>query len=233
MKIVLIYSGGIDSTVLLHHAVKMHGRENVEAVTFNYGSKHNSREIECAIWNTKHLKVKHNIIGMDFIRKFFKSTLLEDGGDIPYGHYEEESMKQTVVPLRNGIMIMVAAGLAESNNADEVWIGAHAGDHFCYPDTRPEFNKALGEAVEYGTESKVSLQVPFNTITKTDIVKMGEELKVDWNHTYSCYKGQSVHCGKCGTCTERIESFKKAGVEDPLMRRDKNGNDRMQTRPKK
>jgi len=216
MKVVVVYSGGLDSTVLLHHALQQY--DDVEALTFNYGSKHNIKEINMAMWNTQKLQISHRIVRLDFIKENFKSDLLQGQGEIPEGHYAAENMKKTVVPLRNGIMLMIASGYAESIGAEKVLIASHAGDHFIYPDCRPEFNRALNLAIEYGTNNKVSIAAPFNKMMKWDIVKRGEELGVDWSKTWSCYKGEGIHCGKCGTCNERIEAFQKAGVDDPLMK---------------
>jgi len=217
MKAIVIYSGGLDSTVLLYYAVKMYGKENVGAISFDYGSKHNNKELDCAIWNCKKLDIPHILFHLQSIGENFKSTLLEGGDRIPYGHYAEENMKRTVVPQRNGIMMLIGAGYAESVGASQVLIGSHAGDHFVYLDCRPEYNRTINMLVEYGSGNKVSIKAPFNKLMKWDIVKRGKELKVDFSRTWSCYEGKSVPCGKCGTCTEREEAFRKAGVEDPLV----------------
>jgi len=216
MSVVVVYSGGLDSTVLLHHALQMYGV--VEAVTFDYGSKHNAKEIECAIWQCKKLQIPHKLFHLQDIGKHFKSDLLKGQGKIPYGHYAAENMKKTVVPLRNGIMLMIAGGYAESIGADKILIASHAGDHFIYPDCRPEFNRALNLAIQFGTDNKVSMSAPFNKMRKEDIVKRGVTLGVDFSKTWSCYEGGNAHCWKCGTCVERIEAFERAGVEDPLMK---------------
>jgi len=218
MKVVVVYSGGLDSTVLLHHAVKLHGKENVIAFSFDYGSKHNLKELECAEWQTKQLGIKHIFFNLQSIKDHFKSTLLKGGDKIPHGHYAEKNMEKTVVPQRNGILLLITAGYVESIGGGEVWIGSHAGDHFIYRDCRPEYNRILNMVIEYGSRNKVSLKAPFNKMYKWDIVKRGVELGVDFSMTWSCYEGRNVHCGKCGTCTERIEAFEKAGVEDILMK---------------
>ena len=216
-KVVIVYSGGLDSTVMLYHAVDLFGKKNVEAVTFDYGSKHNSKEIECAEWNARELGVKHTIFNLsDVIGKHFKSSLLQKGGKIPYGHYAAENMKETVVPLRNGIMLMIAAGYADSHGFSEVWIASHSGDHFVYADCRVAFNRALNLAIREGTEQRVSLAAPFNSLYKQDIVRKGEQLGVPFEKTWSCYEGNLIPCWKCGTCTERAEAFDKAGISDSL-----------------
>lgn len=217
-KKVVVYSGGLDSTVLLHDAVEEYGKNNVVAITFDYGSKHNAKEIECALWQAKELGLKHIIFHLESIGEHFKSTLLKDGGKIPYGHYAAENMKDTVVPLRNGIMLMIASGYADSINADKVMIASHSGDHAIYLDCKPAFNKAINSIVRYGTDNRVSISAPFNKMYKWDIVKKGKELGVDFLRTWSCYEGKEVPCWECGTCNERIEAFEKAGVKDPLMK---------------
>ena len=218
MKRVLVYSGGLDSTVLLYHAVNLYGKDKIEAITFDYGSKHNAKEIECAIWNCKKLGVEHKLFHLESIGENFKSSLLKGGEKIPYGHYAEENMKKTVVPQRNGIMLLIAAGYTESIGGGEVWIASHSGDHFIYRDCTPEYNVMLNGLIRYGSEMTVELRAPFIKLFKWDIVEKGRDLGVDFAHTWSCYEGKNVHCGKCGTCSERIEAFQKAGVVDPLIK---------------
>lgn len=215
MKSVVVYSGGMDSTVVLHQEVKEVGAENVLAVSFNYGSKHNDREFEMAQYNTKHLGCEHIRVPMLFINDLFESDLLKSGGDIPYGHYEEPSMKRTVVPFRNGIMLSVSAGIAESRGCDRVVLGNHFGDHAVYPDCRENFIHNMSNAMSLGTYNKTMIKSPFCTLRKEDIVIRGEELGVDWTKTWSCYEGGEIHCGLCGTCVERKEAFQIAGVKDP------------------
>ena len=203
MKALLIYSGGLDSTTLLYEY-----RDRISlAVSFDYGSKHNAREIACAVDNCKHLGIKHLIIPLGFIGQYFKSDLLLGGGEIPEGHYAEENMKSTVVPFRNGIMLSVAAGLAESYGLDTVLLANHAGDHAIYPDCRPEFVAAMDDAVRAGTYEGIRVVSPYCLLTKRDIALRGKDLGVDYSRTYSCYKGGEKHCGKCGTCTERKEAL--------------------------
>ena len=203
MKAVLIYSGGLDSTALLYEY-----RDRISlAVTFDYGSKHNAREIACAVENCARLGIRHIVIPLDFIGKYFRSDLLLSGGAVPEGNYAEENMKSTVVPFRNGIMLAVAAGLAESYDMDTVLIANHSGDHDIYPDCRPSFVEAFDEATRSGTYNGVRVVSPYCHLTKRDIALRGRDLGIDYALTYSCYKGGEKHCGRCGTCTERKEAL--------------------------
>jgi 7-cyano-7-deazaguanine synthase len=155
------------------------------------------------------------VIPLSFVGDLFKSDLLQSGGEIPKGHYEEQSMKKTVVPFRNGIMLSIAAGFAESLEARGLVIAAHSGDHAIYPDCREDFMKAMGDAIRLGTYAEVELLRPFIALTKADIAARGTELGVDYSRTWSCYVGGDTHCGECGTCVERREAFLLAGVPDP------------------
>jgi 7-cyano-7-deazaguanine synthase len=215
MKAVVLLSGGMDSAVALHEARARH--EVAGAVSFDYGSKHNHREIPCAAWQCRHLQIPHQVIALDFMPALFASALLKSGGAIPDGHYEEETMKQTVVPFRNGIMLAIAAGYAESIGAGGLVIAAHAGDHAIYPDCREAFMRAMAEAMRLGTYAGIELLRPFIAMTKAQIAARGRELGVDFSHTWSCYKGGEIHCGACGTCVERREAFLHARVPDPTV----------------
>jgi 7-cyano-7-deazaguanine synthase len=215
-KAVVTFSGGLDSTTLLFWAVRQY---EVNALTFDYGSKHNKREQAAAKEITDRLKIPHVIIKLPFVNKFFKSSLLQSGREIPEGHYEDSSMRSTVVPFRNGIILSIAAGYAESIEARTVLYAAHAGDHVIYPDCRPEFLKAISEAAHRGTYLGVEIKDPFIDMTKKEIATLGKELEVPFELTYSCYKGGKVHCGKCGTCVERKEAFQLAGIPDPTKYR--------------
>ena len=148
------------------------------------------------------------------MHKYFKSSLLEGADAIPEGHYEDENMKSTVVPFRNGIMLAIAAGIAESNGLDHVMIANHGGDHAIYPDCRPEFISAMSSATSAGSYNGVTVIAPYTSITKGDIARRGKELGIDYTETWSCYKGGDKHCGKCGTCVERKEALRDAGIED-------------------
>jgi len=210
---VIVLSGGLDSTTLLHYC-----RERIAlAVTFNYGANHNEREIECARRQCELLGIEHMVIPLAFMSQYFKSSLLEGGEAIPEGHYEDSNMKSTVVPFRNGIMLSIACGLAESRGLKHVMIANHGGDHSIYPDCRPGFIKAMSEAMANGTYEGVSIIAPFTNITKDQIVAIGTKLGVDYSLTYSCYKGGDKHCGRCGTCIERHEAFTLAGIQDPTQ----------------
>ena len=213
MKAVLIYSGGLDSTTLLYEY-----KESIAlAVSFDYGSKHNEREIAFARLNCEKLGVEHIVIPLEFMQKYFSSSLLKGGEDIPEGSYDDSNMQSTVVPFRNGIMLAIAAGLAESRGLDAIMMANHGGDHAIYPDCRPEFVDAFGKAVEAGTYNGVKLLSPYCDITKRDIALRGKALGIDYSLTYSCYKGGEKHCGKCGTCTERkeaLEGFDPTEYED-------------------
>lgn len=207
---VIIVSGGMDSITLLYDKKE----EIALAVTFDYGSNHNAKEIAWAKVHCKRLKIKHIVIKLDFMHKYFTSSLLEGADAIPEGHYADENMKSTVVPFRNGIMLSIAAGIAESNGLKKVLIANHGGDHTIYPDCRPAFIKAMNEATENGTYVNVSICAPYTNITKADIARIGKRLGIDYSETWSCYKGGEKHCGKCGTCIERKEALALAGIED-------------------
>ena len=207
---VIIYSGGMDSTTLLYEFKD----QIAMAITFDYGSTQNARERECAILHCKRLGIKHLIIPLDFMRQYFKSALLGSPENIPEGNYDDENMKSTVVPFRNGIMLSIACGIAESNGLTKVLIANHAGDHAIYPDCRPEFVNAMSEAMSAGTYENVTVFAPYTLLTKTEIALRGKQIGLDFSETYSCYKGGKNHCGKCGTCRERRQALKDAGIED-------------------
>ena len=146
--------------------------------------------------------------------KFFNSSLLDGAEAIPEGHYAEDNMKSTVVPFRNGIMLSIAAGIAESRNLKYVMMANHGGDHTIYPDCRPEFVNAMSETTKTGTFLGIEILAPYTGITKADIARRGKKLGIDYSKTWSCYKGGVHHCGKCGTCVERIEALRDAGIHD-------------------
>ncbi len=208
---IIVLSGGMDSVTLLHEY-----KERIAlAVTFDYGSNHNAREIECARRQCALLGIRHLVIPLKFMAEYFRSSLLDGAEAIPEGNYDDDNMKSTVVPFRNGIMLSVACGLAESNDLQYVLIANHGGDHTIYPDCRPGFVDAMGEAMRQGTFNGVQILAPYTLITKGDIARRGVEMGVDYSLTYSCYKGGVRHCGKCGTCMERREAFAAAGIDDP------------------
>jgi len=212
-KVVVLVSGGMDSVVALYAS---HAEHNIVAgLSFDYGAKHNHQEIPMAAAHCQKLGVSHELIELGFVGRLFRSDLLKSGGVVPDGHYEEETMKRTVVPFRNGIMLSVAAGYAESVGASGLVIAAHSGDHTIYPDCREPFMRAMGDAVRSGTYADIELMRPFIGLHKKDIAGLGHALGVDFARTWSCYKGGELHCGTCGTCVERREAFSIAGVTDP------------------
>ena len=209
----IAYSGGVDSTTLLYEY-----REEIAcAVGFDYGSKHNAREIVAAKAICRELEIPYLIIPLAFIEEYFRSDLLLSGGEMQLGDYSEENMSSTVVPFRNGIMLSVLAGLAESRDLQRVLIANHFGDHAIYPDCRESFVKPMGEAITAGTSNGVKLVAPYTALTKTEIVARGTRLGVPYGKTYSCYQGGERHCGRCGTCRERHEAFVANGLEDPTL----------------
>lgn len=206
-------SGGVDSTTLLYEY-----REEVAcAVGFDYGSKHNARELAAAKAICRELEIPYLIIPLAFIGEYFRSDLLLSGGEMQLGDYSEENMRSTVVPFRNGIMLSILAGLAESRDLQQVLIANHFGDHAIYPDCRESFVKPMGEAITAGTSNGVKLVAPYTKLTKAEIVARGTRLGVPYGKTYSCYQGGERHCGRCGTCRERHEAFVANGLEDPTL----------------
>ena len=201
--IVILYSGGMDSSVALY---KYADRIRL-AVSFNYGSKHNDMEIRYAKLNCQKLGIEHRVIEMDLNKMGFVSDLLQSGGEIPDGHYKDENMKQTVVPFRNGIMLSIAAGIAESIDCKYLLISNHAGDHAIYPDCRENFIQSMSQAISFGTYNQVEILAPFTLISKREIALEGKKIEVPFENTYSCYNGHETHCGTCGTCTERKEAL--------------------------
>ena len=184
------------------------------AVSFDYGSNHNAREIPFARLHCERLGIEHLVIPLSFMGQYFKSSLLEGADAIPEGHYADENMKSTVVPFRNGIMLSVAVGLAESRNLKYVMMANHGGDHTIYPDCTPAFVDAFSHAAQAGTFVGIQLLSPYTNITKADIARRGKALGIDYSETWSCYKGGARHCGKCGTCVERREALAEAGITD-------------------
>jgi 7-cyano-7-deazaguanine synthase len=210
---VLILSGGMDSTTMLYD----YRGEIALAVTFDYGSKHNAREIPFARMHCERLGIEHLVIPLTFMAEYFSSSLLKGGADIPEGHYADENMRSTVVPFRNGIMLSVAVGLAESRGLKHVMMANHGGDHTIYPDCRPEFVAAFSEAARTGTFPGITLVSPYTNLTKGQIAARGKELGMDYSETWSCYVGGEVHCGRCGTCVERREAMAEAGIADTTV----------------
>ena len=206
----IIVSGGMDSITLLYDK-----RDDISlAVTYDYGSKHNRQELEYALYHCRILGIEQLVIPLDFFSRYFKSSLLEGGGAIPECAYSDENMKSTVVPFRNGIMLSIACGLAETRGLHKVLIANHSGDHAIYPDCREEFINAMSQAMSSGTYENITISAPYTNISKTDIAKIGKRLGIDYSKTYSCYNGGIKHCGRCATCLERKEALKGAGITD-------------------
>ena len=209
METAVLLSGGLDSSVALHWAHRNH-RVQV-ALSFDYASNHAERELKCAAWQAASLGIEHRVIDISSISSHLKSALISGADDIPDGSYDEELMKQTVVPFRNGIFLSIAAGVAESCGAQQLVIAAHSGDHSIYPDCREEFMAAMTEAIRLGTYAGLGILRPFIHMSKGGIAAMGQDLGVDFSRTYSCYKGGAVHCGVCSTCMERLQGSRNSG----------------------
>jgi 7-cyano-7-deazaguanine synthase len=214
-KTVVVLSGGMDSATLLYHLADA-GHE-VKTISVNYGQRH-VRELDSAARLSEALDVENVVADLRAINPLLGSSnsLSSTSIDIPEGHYEEESMKLTVVPNRNMIILSVAVGWALSLKYDAVAYGAHSGDHAIYPDCRPEFAEALDRAVQLCDWHSMKLLRPFVGMDKGDIAKRGHELGVPFHLTWTCYKGLERHCGKCGACQERIEAFHKFDLADPV-----------------
>lgn len=207
---VMLYSGGLDSTVLLYKL-----KLNVKALLFDYGQRH-AKELSVAAALCNNNAVTFNTVDLRSINYLIAQGSQAGREPVPEGHYAAESMKATVVPNRNMMMISIAVAHAITIGAKHVWFAVHAGDHTIYPDCRPAFVGALNHAVYLGNEwTPVSLHAPFIHMTKADIVQEGERYEVPWERTWSCYQGRELHCGRCGTCVERKEAFVNASVPDP------------------
>ena len=207
----IVLSGGMDSVTLLYE----YQDSLALAVSFDYGSKHNGRELPYARLHCERLGIEHLTIPLAFIGQYFRSALLEGGGAIPKGSYDEENMAATVVPFRNGIMLSIAAGLAESRGLTKVYLANHFGDHAIYPDCRASFIRPMHEAILQGTSNAVEVTAPYTDISKGDIARHGKLLGINYAETWSCYEGGDLQCGSCATCIERREAMQEAGIEDP------------------
>lgn len=207
----IIVSGGMDSITMLYE----YADRIALAVTFNYGANHNEKEIPFARLHCERLGIKHIVIPLQFMHDYFKSSLLQGADAIPEGHYDAENMKSTVVPFRNGIMLSIACGIAESNGLSKVMIANHYGDHTVYPDCRVEFIDAMSKAMVSGTYKHICIDATYTLISKSDIARHGKKIGINYAETWSCYKGGDKHCGKCGTCVERREALHDAGIDDP------------------
>lgn len=213
---IMVLSGGMDSVTMLHE----YADEIALAVNFTYGSNHNARELECARLHCRKLGIRLIEIDLSFIGRTFKSSLLSGADAIPEGEYSAESISSTVVPFRNGIMLSAAAGLAESHGLKRVMIANHAGDHAVYPDCRPEFVDAMSQAIAAGTFEHITVFAPYTMLTKSQIAEHGKALDIDYSTTYSCYRGGSIHCGRCATCLERRQALAEAGITDTTVYED-------------
>ena len=219
-KNIILLSGGMDSTTLAYW-IKKHHQGPTLALFVDYASKHNYQEYIKAEYTARKLSFFYRLIDLGKVMSGFRSALTDSRMAVPHGHYEDKTMRETVVPFRNGIMLSIAVGIAEDSNADEVYIANHAGDHAVYPDCRQSFISHFKEAVKCGTYRRVGVISPFVSFKKHEIVDIGLELGVQFQNTYSCYEGEAVHCGRCSTCYERREAFYLLDKKDPTIYKDK------------
>ncbi len=211
-KVILLFSGGLDSTTLLYHLLSQVAQ--VSCLSFYYGQRHR-RELEAASAICGSLGIPFRITDISGAQALLASGALTGETTVPDGHYTDISMKQTIVPNRNMIFLALATGAAITNACSAVAYAAHSGDHFIYPDCRPEFVTAMQAAIALCDDNPPQLETPFLNLTKGEIVARGAELKVPFAETWSCYKGGESHCGTCGTCVERKLAFSEAKVADP------------------
>lgn len=222
-KTVILCSGGIDSVTLAHKVAAE--RDLVRLLTFDYGQRH-AKELDYAARTAQRLGARHDVVDIRPLAQFLMSSSLMAGAAdaIPDGHYAQDSMKSTIVPNRNAIMLTIAFGIASGMQAEAVGIAVHSGDHFIYPDCRPDFVEAFRVMQHKALEGmgEVELFAPFVHTTKAGIITEGAKLGVPFDQTWSCYKGGENHCGRCGTCVERAEAFHLAGIPDPTIYADAN-----------
>jgi 7-cyano-7-deazaguanine synthase len=216
MKILIICSGGLDSVTLAYKTAKEHTL--IGLISFDYGQRHN-KEIQFAALCAKELNVPHHIIDISSYGSLLTGSALTDDVAVPDGHYAEDSMKATIVPNRNAIMLTMAYGIAAAQNADAVGAAFHGGDHFIYPDCRPAFAQSFEAMQNLALDgfADIKLYTPFINSTKAEITAEGARLNVPFENTWSCYKGRELHCGRCGTCVERQEAFALVKVIDPTL----------------
>ena len=212
-KVVVIYSGGMDSFTVLNRALK-DGKE-VYALSFDYGQRH-VKELDCASTVCKSLNVHHKVIDISAINQLLAGSSLTDDIDIPEGHYESQNVMSTVVPNRNMILLSLAVGYAVSVGAAQVYYGAHAGDHMIYPDCRPEFVQKMNDVCQIANYESVEIFSPYLNVNKTAILTDGLAMGLDYSDTWTCYNGREKACGKCGSCQERLEAFSENGQKDPI-----------------
>lgn len=213
-KVVLVYSGGLDSTVLLYHLIDL-GYE-VKCLSFDYDQRH-QKEINYAYDMCKNLNIPYRCVNLTEITDLINNSSQTGNIQVPHGYYEQENMKLTVVPNRNMIMLSIAIGHAINIGYDKVAYGAHTAGHYIYPDCQPEFINAMREASSRCDEKYIRIFTPFDDFDKGAIVKLGIKLKVPFEFTWTCYEGKDTACGKCGSCRERLEAFKKNNLTDPLV----------------
>lgn len=211
-KAVIILSGGIDSTTLLYEIMDKY---EIFALSFDYGQKH-IRELAMAKATCKKLNINHKVVEFDILNELAPSALTRKDWKIPEGHFKDENMKQTVIPNRNMVLLSLATSYAISVSAIKLFYGAHMGDHDIYPDCRKEFIDAMKHVIKICDWGVVELEAPYWNMDKIDIVNKGKKLNVDYSLTYTCYKGNEISCGKCGSCVERMEAFKKNKLEDSI-----------------
>ena len=212
-KVVVIYSGGMDSFTVLNKALQQ-GHE-VYALSFDYGQRH-VKELKVAAQVCEKLGVSHKIVDISAINQLIGGSSLTDDIEVPEGHYEEESMKSTIVPNRNMILLSLAVGYAVSLKASKVYYGAHSGDHAIYPDCRPEFVQKMDDVCRIANYDAVEIFSPYLNNTKIDILTDGLKMGLDYSQTWTCYNGRDKACGKCGACQERLEAFALNNVTDPI-----------------
>lgn len=212
-KVVVIYSGGMDSFTVLNRAIK-DGKE-VFALSFDYGQRH-VKELQCASKVCKSLNIKHKVIDISTINQLLAGSSLTDDIDIPEGHYAAENMKSTIVPNRNMILLSLAVGYAVSVGASQVYYGAHSGDHAIYPDCRPEFVQKMNDVCQIANYESVEIFSPYLTVNKSAILADGLSMGLNYSETWTCYNGREKACGKCGSCQERLEAFRDNKVIDPI-----------------
>jgi 7-cyano-7-deazaguanine synthase len=213
MKTVLLYSGGLDSTVLLYYLLSK--KETIKLLSFDYGQRH-QKEITYAKQIAALHALDHKIADLKGITHLFgKNSLTSSHAVVPEGNYTKHNMKQTIVPNRNMILLAIATSWAIVNHFDSVSYAAHHGDHALYPDCRNEFAQALDKAIQLAHWHQLSLNAPFINKKKTNILRLGATLQVPFEKTWSCYKGGELHCGRCGTCMERRKAFIEANIQDP------------------
>ena len=212
-KVVVIFSGGMDSYTVLNHAIQQ-GLE-VYALSFNYGQRH-LKELEYAKQACIELGVHHKVVDISAINQLIGGSSLTSDIEVAEGHYQEQSMKTTVVPNRNMILLSMAIGYAVSLNATQVYYGAHSGDHDIYPDCRPEFVEKMNDVSAIANYEAVEIVTPYLNVSKIDILTAGLNMQLDYGKTWTCYNGRAKACGKCGACQERLEAFAKNNATDPL-----------------